>query len=113
LTLRACKNCGKLIDLLYGGGPRIYCNKKCLEEYHIKYKKNRYREKHPLKNNTCLTCNRLIICTKYNGKKYCSELCYPTRLNWCKIQKFERLKKELNDIGYKTQTNPLQKRTRK
>jgi len=96
-----CKSCGKEIEW-YRGRPRVYCNRKCLDEYRIKYKAIWYREKHPFKTNICLTCNRLIIYTKYNGKKYCSVLCHPKRLNWYKIQRFEKLKKELIDIGYNT-----------
>ena len=100
---RHCKNCTKLIDSLYGGRPRVYCDRKCLDEYHVKYLKNRYREKHPPKTNICVTCYRSFI----GNRKYCSNLCYPnSRISksiWYKIKRFEKLKKELNDIGYKTQ----------
>ena len=90
-----CKNCGKEIEW-YRGRPRVYCDRECLDEYNIKYKKDWYREKHPLKTNNCLTCNKLVV-----GKKYCSKQCYPVvGSTWFKIKRFEKLKKELEDIGY-------------
>ena len=96
-----CKNCGKEIEW-YRGRPRVYCDSKCLDEYRIKYKKNLYREKHPPKTIICITCFRSFI----GNRKYCSKLCYPnTKINgsiWYKIQRFEKLKKELIDIGYNT-----------
>ena len=95
-----CKNCNKEIEW-YRGRPKEYCDKKCNSEHNKKYQKDWYREKHPLKTNNCLTCNKLVI-----SKKYCSKLCYPnSRINgsiWYKINKFKKLKKELEDIGYNT-----------
>ena len=95
-----CKNCNKEIEW-YRGRPRVYCDRKCTDEYNNKHRKNYYREKHPQKTNNCLTCNRPV-----ENRKYCSKLCYPnSKINgsiWYKIYRFEKLKKELIYIGYNT-----------
>ena len=96
-----CKNCGKETEC-YRGRPKIFCDRKCINEYNNKHRKNYYREKHLPKTNICVTCYRSFI----GNRKYCSNLCYPnSRINgsiWYKIYRFEKLKKELIDIGYNT-----------
>ena len=96
-----CKNCGKEIEW-YRGRPRVYCDRKCNSEHNKKYQKDWYREKNPPKTNICITCSRSFI----GNRKYCSKPCYPnSRINgsiWYKINKFKKLKKELEDIGYNT-----------
>ena len=67
-----CKNCGKQIEW-YRGSPRVYCDRKCTDEYNNKHKKNYYRKKHPIKTNNCIQCGK----TFKGNRKYCSKQCYP------------------------------------
>tara|TARA_B110001454_G_C12645775_1_gene403227 strand:+ start:596 stop:1063 length:468 start_codon:yes stop_codon:yes gene_type:complete len=97
----SCTICGTSIHVKHlNGGVRMTCSEICRKKRHAILCKEKYRKKHPLKINICLTCGKLNI-----DYKYCSKLCYPnTRVKgsiWNKITKFKKLKKELENIGYK------------
>ena len=88
--IKTCKLCnGEVIS--QHGRPKTWCSMKCKDTYNNSKRKSTKRTKQT----ECRTCGSPAL------YKYCSELCYPKRSTWRKIQKFKQLKKELNDIGYK------------
>ena len=95
----SCTVCKKSIDIKQMmGGVRMTCSSTCAKKRMSLLSKERYRKSNPIKINICVTCNRSFL----GNNKYCSRQCYPTiGSTWYKIKRFNQLKKELNDIGYK------------
>ena len=87
-----CKLCRKKIERDYGR-PKTWCSIKCKYRYNNSKRKSTKRTKQI----ECKTCGSLSL------NKYCSRLCYPrVGSTWWKINRFNQLKKELENIGYKT-----------
>jgi len=83
------------------GGVRLTCSPECAKQRMSMLSKERYRNANPIKTAACLTCGKQFTA----NRKYCSRLCYPNSRQkgslWQKIERFEKLKKELKDMGYK------------
>jgi NAD-dependent SIR2 family protein deacetylase len=89
--IKTCKLCNKEVVSQHGR-PRTWCDMKCKNMYNNSIRKSTKRTKQI----ECKTCGSLSL------NKYCSRLCYPTvGSTWYKIKRFNQLKKELKDIGYK------------
>jgi hypothetical protein len=96
VTCTVCKKSIFIQQMM--GGVRMTCNSICAKVRSSMLSKERYKKTHPMKTNTCFTCDRSFL----GNIKYCSKLCYPkVGSTWFKIKRFEKLKKELKDIGYK------------
>jgi len=87
VTCTVCKKSIFIQQMM--GGVRMTCNSICAKVRSSMLSKERYKKTHPMKTNTCFTCDRSFL----GNIKYCSKLCYPkVGSTWFKIKRFEKLK---------------------